>query len=541
MFSDLCLKLAVLFCAEAGAYPLRKSAQKRELHPVSLDPKEEQIFNLLRKVIADKSPDTILRVAGGWVRDKLLGKTSHDIDIAINNMSGEQFANLVVQYMGEHGISHKGGVSVVKANPQQSKHLATAMVNVLGVPIDFVNLRKETYAESRIPTVEPGTPEEDASRRDLTINSLFYNINTGQVEDFVGGIQDLENGVARTPLDPVQTFLDDPLRILRTIRFASKYNLQLAPEVIEAAKAPEVQEAFRNKISPERIWKEMAGQEEPEGWKAGFMTGPDPVRAARLLGEVGLRDVLFGLSPEEMQQLGIEKGMTSFDVEQKNPHHDLTIWEHTLSVLKQLVESETTPQQKEQAEEYLVRNLSALLHDVGKCDICSRQEIPEGYSYHGHEESSAKIAEYVLRRLKAPNSVVDKVVRLVRNHMRLHLLPEAASDKALRKFVRDLEDDWRHSIDLAIADAYGKQMAQGDPQVRAKYDEYAKRINEMIQQMGGQTTAKAPITGRDLINIGFKPGPLIGQALRALQERLLEAPDMGKEEALQFIAALGLV
>lgn len=516
-----------------------------KLNDITLDDVEKKIFSLLQDVCVEKSPDTVLRAAGGWIRDILLGINSHDIDISVNNMSGEAFANLVVQYMDEHNIRHKGGVSVVKANPDQSKHLATAMVNIFGVPIDFVNLRKEDYAHSRIPTVEPGTPEEDASRRDLTINSLFYNINTGEIEDFVGGLDDLKNGIARTPIDPVKTFIDDPLRILRTIRFAAKYNLKLAPEIIEAAKLPEVQEAFRNKISPERIWKELAGQEQGpgEGYKPGFMAGKDPARAARLLGEVGLRDVLFGLSDVEMAELGVEKGMTSFDVDQNNPHHDLTIWEHTLSVLEHLVKHETTPEKREEAENYLVRNLSALLHDIGKCDICSRQETDEGhYTYHGHESSSAKIAEHVLKRMKAPNNVIERVKRLVENHMRLHLLPDNATARSLRKFVKDLEEDWRDSVDLAIADAYGKQKAKDDIEVRKRYDEFAKRMNELISEMGGKTVAKAPITGHDLINtLRYKPGPLMGQALKALQEALLDNPNMSKEEALQFIKDLRLV
>lgn len=514
-----------------------------QLNEITLDDVERRIFDLLKNVVVEKSPDTVLRAAGGWVRDQLLGINSHDIDISINNMSGEEFANLVVQYMDEHGIRHKGGVSVVKANLDQSKHLATAMVNIFGIPIDFVNLRKEDYAHSRIPTVEPGTPEEDASRRDLTINSLFYNINTGEIEDFVGGLDDLRNGIARTPIDPVKTFIDDPLRILRTIRFAAKYNLKLAPEIAEAAKLPEVQEAFRNKVSQERVWKELAGQEQgDEGYKPGFMAGKDPARAARLLGEVGLRDILFGLSDTEMAELGVEKGMTSFDVDQNNPHHDLTIWEHTLSVLEHLVKHETKPEKREEAENYLVRNLSALLHDIGKCDICSRQQTDEGhYTYHGHESSSAKIAEYVLRRMKAPNHVIDRVKRLVENHMRLHLIPDNATSRTLRKFVRDLENDWRDSVDLAIADAYGKQKAKDDPEVRKRYDEFARRMNELIGEMGGKTVAKAPINGRDLIEIGWKPGPLMGQALRALQEALLENPNMTKEEALEFVANLKLV
>lgn len=523
-------------------YHVLSKLGENKLHEIIFNDTEKKIFNLLLAVVKEKAPDTVLRVAGGFVRDKLLGKDSHDIDISLNNMSGEQFANLVKEYMDERGIKHKGGVSVVKANPDQSKHLATAMINIFGWPIDFVNLRKEEYADSRIPTVEPGTPEEDASRRDLTINSLFYNINTGQVEDFVGGIEDLKSGIARTPIDPVQTFIDDPLRILRTIRFAAKYNLNLAPELVEAANQPQVQEAFRSKVSQERVWKELAGQKEEDDWKAGFLSGPNPALAARLLGELGLRDILFGLSEDEMAELGIDKGMTSYDVDQNSPHHDLTVWEHTLSVLEHLVKNETTPDQKEQAEDYIVRNLSALLHDVGKCDLCSRQETPEGhYTYHGHESSSAKMAEHILNRMKAPSRVIERVKRLVQNHMRLHVLPENTTNRVLRRFVKELEDDWRHSVDLAVADAYGKQMAKDDPEVRKRYDEFARRMNELIAEMGGKTKAKAPITGHDLINLlGFKSGPVLGQALRHLEEALLDNPDMSKDEALQFIANLGL-
>src|SRR5690606_3173919 len=189
---------------------------------------------------------------------------------------------------------------------------------------------------------------------------------------------------------------------------------ELSPELIEAGHNEKVQEAFRTKVSPERIWKELGGQNTETGeWKSGFMSGPNPVRAARLLAELGFRDILFGLSDKEMEELGIEKGMTSFDVDQNNPHHDLTIWEHTLSVLEHLVFKETTEDQHKNYEDVLVRNLAALLHDIGKCDLCARQITEENYyTYHGHAESSAKIAEYVLKRMRAPNNIIKRVKRL---------------------------------------------------------------------------------------------------------------------------------
>ena len=142
--------------------------------------------------------------------------------------------------------------------------------------------------------------------------------------------------------------------------------------------------------------------------------------------------------------------------------------------------------------------------------------------------------------MKAPNNVIERVKRLVANHMRLHVLPENATNRVLRRFVKELENDWKHSVDLAVADAYGKDMAKDDPEVRKRYDEFASRMNELIEEMGGKTKAKAPITGHDLKNIGFKPGPLMGQALNALHEALLDNPNMDKEEALQFVMSLGL-
>lgn len=251
---------------------------------IALTKLEQEIFHILKNV-AHETSGTIVRVAGGWVRDKLLGIESDDIDIAVNNMSGEEFAKKVTKY------TENKNISIIKANPEQSKHLATAMLNVCGRNVDFANLRKENYADSRIPIIEPGAPFEDASRRDLTINSLFYNLNNSTIEDYVGGYDDLQKRIARTPINPNQTFLDDPLRILRTIRFAAKYNLSMSFEILNAGHVPEIQEALKTKVSPERIWKEMAGQ----GSKPGFLNGRNPVIALTFAWRMQLMPFLFDL------------------------------------------------------------------------------------------------------------------------------------------------------------------------------------------------------------------------------------------------------
>jgi len=272
---------------------------------IKLTDLEIKIFNLLKEVIRTKALNTILRVAGGWVRDHILSLPCNDIDIAVDNMTGESFANLVNEYLLEHG--KKQTVTIVEANPDQSKHLATAMIKLFGLPIDFVNLRTESYADTRIPTMAFDTPLEDARRRDLTINSIFYNINTDEVEDYVGGLDDLENLLARTPMDPVQTFLDDPLRILRTIRFAARYGLFLDPDLVAATQLPNVQDAFRKKISPERIWTELAGKKEGNIYKAGALIGPNPTRAIWLLKMFGLLEMIFEPTNEDVKELYIPK------------------------------------------------------------------------------------------------------------------------------------------------------------------------------------------------------------------------------------------
>lgn len=208
-----------------------------------------------------------LRFAGGWVRDKLLGIPSNDIDTAINAMTGYEFALEMKQYLTSaenlkrHDLERKdvGNLHKVAANPDKSKHLETATVKILGFDVDFVNLRKETYSsDSRTPQMEFGTAKEDALRRDATINALFYNLHTDEVEDFTGGLSDMHSELIRTPLEPHQTFMDDPLRVLRLIRFASRLNFKIDSSSAAAMENSEVQNALKLKISRERVGIEFS-------------------------------------------------------------------------------------------------------------------------------------------------------------------------------------------------------------------------------------------------------------------------------------------
>ena len=216
----------------------------------SLTEKEKECFSIIMNILKKNNlTSTICRVAGGWVRDKLLGKESDDIDIALNDMKGSTLANLI----NEELYPGKNKVGIIQQNVEKGKNLETATIKVCQTWIDLVNLRCED--KNKI-----GTPLTDAERRDLSINSLFYNINEGKVEDFTNkGIHDLENGIIETPIDAEITFRDDPLRILRMLRFAIKYKFRIGFNInnyIEKNKE-EIVKNFYDNISKERIEKEL--------------------------------------------------------------------------------------------------------------------------------------------------------------------------------------------------------------------------------------------------------------------------------------------
>ena len=239
---------------------------------VQLNQREQRLRSLLLDVAQFIERDhagaepIVVRWAGGWVRDKLLGIDSHDVDVAINTMTGVSFAQFISEYCDSAAATKKhllepseiGNIHRVARNPEKSKHLETAMVRVLGLDLDFVNLRKETYSQdSRNPQFEFGTAWEDALRRDATINALFYNIHSGEVEDFTGGLNDMDAKIIRTPMDPLQTFTDDPLRVLRLVRFASRLEFTIDAETEKFMAHPGVLDSLRVKISRERVGVEL--------------------------------------------------------------------------------------------------------------------------------------------------------------------------------------------------------------------------------------------------------------------------------------------
>lgn len=306
---------------------------KREPIQIDLTEEERELFELLRQVTSECGMKSTLRVAGGWVRDKILASKDFlkdqrkidlfddgsvvvgpvdegegemdritskfkgekdfsvtvpvDIDIALDDKLGREFADELNQWLSDHG-RETHSVGVVLKNPEKSKHLETATMRINNYWIDFVNLRAEEYtSDSRIPDLmRIGTAEEDAFRRDLTINSLFYNINDGVVEDMTGrGLEDLKKGIVATPLPPLTTLLDDPLRVLRSVRFAARLRFGMDETLTEAAADERVKMALEQKVSRERVGSEVDL----------MLKSRDPVGAMRLLINLGLIETVFPL------------------------------------------------------------------------------------------------------------------------------------------------------------------------------------------------------------------------------------------------------
>ena len=494
-----------------------------------LTQEEKEVFSIIRKVIEKYTPSTHAYAVGGWVRDKLLGVDSNDIDIMLDNISGEAFANLVTQYLGIKDAN------VIRANPAKSKHIETAKAHIPlsngeVQEIDFAQARSERYEEgSRIPIVETATPQEDATRRDLTINSIFYSINDNQIMDFTGkGIKDLISDTFRTPADPLKTFSDDPLRILRVIRFAAKYGGNIDNETYQAMLDPSLRNEIKQKISKERMGEEITK----------MLKNPNPEVAINLLKETGLwQDIVS----EALIGTPYEGKMADLDMEQNNPHHTLSVWGHTMQVVKNILDKYPEAEPEKRA----TMILAALMHDIGKLynDIQAESKTHPGRtSYIGHEKESRTIAEHILRYLKM-EPFIQQVSGMARHHMRPHFKDrgnDSAGLKAMRKFIRQMGEkslDWLDIFNLAVADAYSKGT-EIDPETVQTYQNLEVQLQQALASLNPiENQSIQPIlNGNEIMEIlNIKPGKWMKEIMEFVSELRDDNPDITKEEATELV------
>ncbi|MBI1757375.1 MAG: HD domain-containing protein [Fimbriimonas ginsengisoli] len=424
-------------------------------------------------------------LVGGAVRDPLLGLPEpQDVDLVTLLPAPELAVSLAAK-----GLS--------SLPPVLYRRFGTALIRVAGTNVEMVTARRESYrADSRKPDVAPASLEEDARRRDFTVNTLLRNLHTDEPLDPLGrGLADLKARILRTPLDPLDTFKEDPLRMLRAVRFRWQLGLAYAPGLEEAIRAAGPRLEI---VSAERIRDEFT----------------------RLLGLKSAADALGGLmalglidqfAPELRAMVGVDQG--SF--------HHLDVWDHTRLVVRNAGPGDVT------------LALAALLHDVGKPSTRS-VEADGRIRFFGHERVGAELAAGLLGRLRYSAREIDGVRVLIASHMRLGTMPKLTI-AAVRRLVHDLGDHLDRLLALVEADAAGLKAG-----VRSVDLAEVRRLVAHVREEAARVPLRSPLTGSEIMAAtGLAPGPAVGRLILMLTNSVLDGklPAGDKEGALALLKA----
>ena len=426
---------------------------------------ESELLALLKRAAADAGPSAY--VVGGYVRDKLLGRPHPNPDVVVDQGDALEVATRFAQLAGA-------------PPPVTFERFGTAQVTLPGRLVEFVTARAESYApDSRKPDVRRATLDEDLRRRDFTVNTLLMDLD-GHIEDRLGGRKDLEAKVLRTPADPKRTFTDDPLRMLRGVRFAAELGFDLAPELVPAMRE------LKSRLAPPVISIERVSDELRK-----MLASPRPKRALELLDEAGLLEVI-------LPEIAACKGVA------QSGWHTHDVYGHTL-----LTVEATAPD--------LLLRVAALFHDAGK-----PQTAKGDGTFLGHEEVGAAIARTALERLRFSQREIEVVTGLIKLHLRPVFYSSEWSDGAVRRLARDAGPLLERLMALARADI----AASAYPD-REKLDELQHRLDEVASE---QPSRLAPlISGEEIMRIrGIGPGREVGRIKQKLEEMVLDgdlAPD----------------
>ncbi len=446
---------------------------------------DAKLLNKIAEAGHDLSYPTYL--VGGYVRDRLLKKECKDIDIVCVG-SGIELAKKTAEKINPN----------LKVN--YFKNFGTAMLKLDDSELEFVGARKESYRkDSRKPIVENGTLEDDQNRRDFTINAMAISLNQedfGKLLDPFGGIEDLKKGIIKTPLEPEKTFSDDPLRMMRAIRFATQLQFNIELNTYEAISKMKDRIEI---VSKERIIDELNK----------IILAPIPSIGFKLLFNTGLLNHIF---PEMVKLHGVE-------VINKHAHKDN--FYHTLKVLDNTAQKSSD----------LWLRWAAILHDIAKPNT-KRYENGHGWTFHGHEVVGARMVPKIFRRLKLP---LDAKMKFVQKIVLLHLRPISLTkrnitDSAIRRLIFEAGDDLEDLMKLCEADITSKN----EERVK-RYLENFQRVREKIKEVEERDHIRnwqPPITGEIIMQtFNIKPSKIVGVIKDAIKDAILDGEIENNYEA----------
>ncbi|KAH7309664.1 hypothetical protein B0I35DRAFT_440426 [Stachybotrys elegans] len=514
--------------SEPQRTPKRMKFSGAQNAQITLLPAEKLLRDLLldcRNELDDPS-SLGMWITGGWVRDRLLGIPCSDVDIALSSMTGVQFGNALTSFLEKNGQSYLdranqlglpkskfSGFNTTKKNLDKSKKLETAVGRLFGLDLDLVNLRKEVYEEdSRTPEMEFGTPEEDAFRRDATVNSMFYDLIEEKVVDLTGkGLEDLSARIMRTPLEPRQTFLDDPLRVLRLIRIGSKLGYDIDPGVTDSMAQDEIHKALNDKVSRERVGIEVFK----------MMKGKNTHVAFEVLYKTNLYETVFlGLDS------GIRKKLDQLPSDSPWPKPWIKavrtisgMADTQFAMLKDIVAAEDTREQLWTMVAYCP--LAKL-----EMDMKQRKEmIPQ-------IQDALRLTKVLAKLLDTAHANYEYCRALVRDTE----ADEAPTRSSVGMKIRKMGADWRMQLMFAATGeiVYDPQAQPGSPEILQKYESFlqtAKRLHLL-----DVVSVRPIINGTTIIKLlGSKGGPWLAGAMEKLVAWQLDHTEAGEEEAKAWL------
>lgn len=430
-----------------------------------------------------------LYLVGGFVRDIILNRKSDEMDFLIVG-DGPSFAKDLAKKLGVKDI-------VVY------KNFGTAHFKFDDYSLEFVGARKESYRKnSRNPRVEPGTLDDDINRRDFTINTLAISLNEsnfGELIDKLNGLNDINNKLIKTPLDPYSTFDDDPLRIMRAIRFASQLNFKIEEKTLEATRKMKERLSI---VAQERITDEFLK----------ILASPKPSIGLKLLYENEIMKIIF----PEIHNLG--------GVEQRQDYHHKDVFYHTCIVVDNIAA----------VSDNIWLRFAALVHDIAK-PITKKFIDGIGWTFYGHDEIGARMIKGIFKKLKLPFTKLPYVEKLVRLHLRpIALVEDYVTDSAIRRLAAAAGEDLEDLITLCRADVTSKNIEKVN-QYLENYNKVMQKVRE-VQEKDRLRAFQSPVRGDEIMRVcNIPPSPLVGKIKKAIEEAILDGKIQNNyEEAYEY-------